>query len=481
MGETNLSWAYAQTLETRWKKLEELDGGAQDELDECFAAGSGPVVMIYRRRALQRRLDELREILESEEVDNLAERLNRAGKDRVAAMWELAVLHGLSKCGSLQKEKPLASGRRPDILYEQGALKLIADVTAVSDAGLDQDNPYHELSQLIEAAKNKLNLPNGGLDLRVQSKHEHTKRGTRTVLLLPPREKLQEFVRHGIVPQLRRQIAAGKCTLSISIDDDDVGIDITIDPTKSPFSSGSFAAYDVPKIKDRNPLYRALKAKARQLLGAAGITGVIVGDGNCVALSRRSTNWDEVSTRQIVAEFFRQFSSVDFVLLLSVRESQHGWAPYPPPVWQNDASLYIREGCDAYSELNTLFQAMIEHFPKPAMMPVNGALRAREDDYDLGHHGGYSMSGPSTVRLGLREFTEIFAGLRTLQDNGAKYVEAARRLPQDPNRLQAIVLRNLRSGRLPESIEIIKTGEEDNDDWVEIRFGEIDPAIAPLR
>ena len=91
------------------------------------------------------------------------------------------------------------------------------------------------------------------------------------------------------------------------------------------------------------------------------------------------------------------------------------------------------------------------------------------------------MLGSSIVRLGLREFTEIFAGLRTLQDNGAKYVDAARKLPQEPNHLQAIVLRNLMVGRLPESIEIIKTDEEDNDDWVEIRFGEIDPAIAPLR
>lgn len=437
--------------------------------------------MIYSRRALQRRLDELRDILEGEEVDRLAERLNRAGKDRVAAMWEVVVLHGLSKCGSLQKEAPLPSGRRPDILFEQGGIRLIADVTAVSDEGLDKDNPYHELSQLIEAAKNKLNLPIGGLDLRVRSKRENTKRGTRTVLLLPRREELQEFVQQMIVPQLRKQIAAGKFPLCISIDDDKVGLDISIHPAKSPYSSGSFAAYDVPRIKDRNPLYSALKAKAGQLVGAAGITGVIVGDGDCVALSRQSANWDEVSTKQIVLEFFRQFSSVDFVLLLSVWESQHGWSPYPPPARRNDAILYVREGCDDCAELNSLFQAMIEHFPKPAMTPLNGALRARENDYDLGHHGGYSMYGTSTVRIGLREFTEIFAGLRTLQDYGAKYVETARTLPQEPNPLQAVVLRNLRLGRLPESIEIIKTGEDDNDDWVEIRFGAIDPAIAPLR
>ena len=82
----------------------------------------GGVGMIYRRRALQRRLHDLRVVLDGEAVDKLAERLNRAGKDRVAAMWELVVLDGLSKCGPIQNEVALSSLRRPDIFFEQGAL-----------------------------------------------------------------------------------------------------------------------------------------------------------------------------------------------------------------------------------------------------------------------------------------------------------------------------------------------------------------------
>lgn len=442
--------------------------------------------MIYQRRALQRRLDELRNTLEGEVVDGLAARLNRAGKDRVAAKWETVVLHGLSRCGNIESEVALPSGRRPDVRFEKADLHLVADVTAVSDEGLDTDNPYHELSQLIEGAKRKLKLPVGGLDLRIRSRHERTRRGTRTVLLLPPRARLQAFVQEMIVPQLREQMDAGEQVLRIAIDDEDVGLDITIDPSKSPYSSNSFAAYDVPKIKDRNPLYSALRAKADQLRGAEGTTGIIVGDGDCVALSGRSTNWDETNAGHIIDEFFRQFSSVYFVLLLSVRETQLGWEP-KPPVRQNAAALFVRDGCDARAALDALFRAMMEHLPDPAMMPVNGALRAREDDYDLGHQGGYSMSG-STVRLGLREFTEIFAGLRTLQDNGAKFVEAARKLPQKPNHVQSVVLRNLMEGRLPSSIEITKTGEDDCDDWVEfgsetliplsLSFGDVASVIA---
>jgi hypothetical protein len=202
--------------------------------------------MIYQRRALQRRLDGLRDVLHCEAVDKLAERLNRAGKHRVAAMWELVALHGLSKCGHLQNDVALAFLRRPDILFEQGTLRLTADVTAVSDEGLGKGNPYHELSQLIEVAKNKLKLPTGGLDLHVRAKHESTKRGIRTVLL-PSRGKLQEFVRQMIVPQLREQMTAGTFPLRIAIDDDDVGLDITIDPTKSPYSSAALPPTTCPR------------------------------------------------------------------------------------------------------------------------------------------------------------------------------------------------------------------------------------------
>lgn len=436
--------------------------------------------MIYPRRALQRRLDELREGLDGGVVDKLAERLNCPGKDSVAAMWEVVVLHGLSRGGALQNEVALPSGRRPDIVFEQGALRFTADVTAVSDEGLNKDNPYRELHDLIEQAKRKLKLPIGGLDVTVRARHDRTKRGTRTVLMLPPRGRLQQFVSQTVVPLLREQIDAGKTVLRFAIDDDDIGLDITIDPAKSPYSSGSFATYDTPKIKDRNPLYHALRGKADQLRGADGVTGVIVGDGDCVALSRRAANWDEVSTQQIVTEFFRQFSSIDFVLLLSVQETKSGFGVFPPPVRENVASLFARAGCEARAGLNSLFDAMVRHFPTPTMTPVNGALRAREEGYGLGHHGGYTMSG-SKVRMGLREFTEIFAGLRTLRDSGAKNVEAARSHLQDSNPVQAIVVRNLLEGRLPASIEIIKTDENDNDDWIEIHFGEIDPAIAPLR
>lgn len=437
--------------------------------------------MIYHRRALQRRLNELRGVLKDEEVDKLAKDLNRPGRDRLARMWELVVLHGLSKCGSVHYEVPLASSRQPDIFFQKGDLRIIADVTTISDEGLDDANPYQELMRLVELAKGKLKLPMGGLDLAIRAREERSARGTRTVLMLPKQSGLQGFVNDVIVPRLRQQISAGSFPLRLAIEDEGVGLDLVIDPSRSPINSASFSTYDIPTIKDRNALYSALKQKAKQLRGAVGTTGIIVCDGDCVALGERSSMSRGVTIEEIVKEFFRQFSSVDFVLLLGVRQQRVTGLSQLDMQLINTKALFVRDGNEAKDELTALFDEMMLQFPQPAISPVNGGLRAREDRYPVGHHGGYQMPNGNAIRMSLREFTEIFAGLRELKDGGATNVEAARRLPAEPSRVHAAVLAYLADGRLPESINILRSGEDGSDDWVEIEFGRADPAVAPLQ
>ena len=190
---------------------------------------------MFARRALQRRLSGLRTILPEEAVSRLAARVNQPSEDRLAAIWEIVILHGLSLHGTLRSEKPLASGRRPDITFENGAVQFTADVACVSDKGLEEKNPYRELADLIEAAKTKLGLAIGGVDLRVKSKNLVNGRGTRVVLRLPPRKVLRTFVREKILPRLRAQIDAGRRVYHIAIDDEEAGLDLTIDPAKSPY------------------------------------------------------------------------------------------------------------------------------------------------------------------------------------------------------------------------------------------------------
>ena len=90
------------------------------------------------------------------------------------------------------------------------------------------------------------------------------------------------------------------------------------------------------------------------------------------------------------------------------------------------------------------------------------------------------MSG-DTIRMSLREFTEVLAGLRTLADQGSKVVPAPPALSDRPNPVQSVISTNLARGRLPTALNVVKGGEDENDDWVEIAFGDPDPAISPLR
>jgi hypothetical protein len=320
----------------------------------------------------------------------------------------------------------------------------------------------------------------GGVDLRVKSADVTTARGTKTVLRLPHRKRLETFVRERIAPVLREQIHADERILRVSIDDDEAGLDLTIDAAGSRYSSGGFASYDAPKILDRNPLYNALADKARQLRGAPGLTGVIVGDADCGALSGRHSHRGVPAGVAVAQELLRQYGSLGFVLLLTVDEQPRSFIDVGPALRSVRSMLVTRSECTVKDQLKALFDAMIEAFPKPVMMAKNAALRAREPDYDLGHHGGYEMGGPR-IRMSSRELMEVLAGLRTLADNGAKYVEASRKLPPEHSPLQSAFLRKLQEGRLPTRISVAKTDENDSDDWIEFEFGDPDPAIAPLR
>lgn len=436
--------------------------------------------MIFARRAVQKRIDFLRGAIGSSAVDDLVTRLNRPDKHRLAAMWEVVVLSSLAKCGALDHEIPLLSGRRPDIRFENEDIAFTADITCVSDSGLDEQNPYQELLRLVSAVKTKLGLPSGGLDLRVLSKDVVTRRGRRRVLRLPPKGRLAEFVRSEIMPSLRAQIAEGDAMLRVVIDDDDgPGIEITIKTNGSEFTTGSYAPYSSPTIKDRNPLYNALKSKADQIREADGITGVIVVDGDCAALSIDRVGRDTVPAEDIARELLRQCSSVDFVLMIAVRDEIGSFMPLQH-IDSLRPILVTREADDRRSQLESVFSRMLSDFPKPVNSAVNGALRAKEVGYDLGNHGEYCMHG-NKIRVSAREMMEVLAGVRTFDDGGALNISETGTKHGSKSEISSAFLNELMLGRLPARMSVIETDENESDQWIEFEFDNQDPAISPFR
>ena len=222
-----------------------------------------------------------------------------------------------------------------------------------------------------------------------------------------------------------------------------------------------------------------MRKKADQLRGADGMTGIIVGNGDCAILSELPKRRGDVGPGDIATELLRQCTSVDFVLLLTILEEVHHFGRIGPPKRWVEPLLIVRDETLG-GQLQDFFRGVLSSLPYPDSMPVNAARRAREDDYDLGHHGGYGMEG-GKIRIGSREFTEILAGLRTIKDDGAKYVGIRPTKDRRPNMFEAAVVRNLQAGRLPKTITFVRTDENDDDDWIEIEFGEPDPAISPLK
>lgn len=434
--------------------------------------------MIFARRALQRRLDELRITLGADAVSKLASRLNKPGKDRLAAMWEVVTLHALSGLGKLKHEAPLESGKQPDIAFGDGGLLITADVTTVSDEGLHEQNPWRELSDLIEKEKTRLGLPIGGLNLKIESVTQRGPRGKKITLRLPEKKHLLEFVRRSIVPELRSQLEQGILVPGLTIRNESTAVEISIDPGRSPYSSISYAAYDTPSIRDGNPLYSALKMKAKQLRGAPGLVGVLVGDGDSKTLAGKSGP-GVLNGRAIAEEFLRQHSSMHFVVLLSVRETQYSWHQHHHEERWLNAELIVSRTKQVPTDLELLFNRMLEIFPKPVQMPVNAAYRARESGFGWGHHGGYTMSG-ERLKISAREVLEILAGRTTVQDINEREDQLLGG-PRTANSVPRLLESYLSRGQLPVSISLIKTDENDNDDWIEFEFGPPDPAITPFR
>jgi hypothetical protein len=431
--------------------------------------------MIFTRRAIQRCLDELR-VLSREDLEGLVLKLNEPDAARLPAMWEVIILHALSGLGRVAYEVPQASGRRPDITFRGSGVAFTADVTCVSDAGLDAVNPVEELSDAIEACKARLGLPVGGMSLKVEGERSRTKRGERTSLLLPPRGKIEQFVRKQIEPSFREQLASGATVLEFSVDQPGVRFSVRVAGER--FNNTSYPSYNAPGSLTLNPLYNALSNKAKQLRGIEGRKGVIVCDGDCASLQPSSPLRSRFTDRQILEEFLRQNSSIHFALAVTVKEDQTSWMRGPSKPYLV-ATLVVQSGLSEAASLDTLFRQMIERMPQPKDTPVNAALRAREPGFGWGKHGGYSMSR-SSLKMSSRLLVEVLAGRRSIKELHKFHRWRFPSDPQDNNTMVNPFARWLSEGKLPVSI-VVEADPEGTDDWVEFKFGEPDPAVSVFR
>jgi hypothetical protein len=433
--------------------------------------------MIFSRRVIQRLIDEVRGI-SREQLEGLVDKLNTPSPARLPAMWELAIIHGLERYGTVEYERERPSGRKPDITFTSPAgFSFVADVTCVSDAGLEKANPVEELSHAIEACKTRLGLPVGGVTLRVEGEETRTKRGKRTTLLLPPRGQIEQFVRTKVEPVFRQQLAVKGNALNYAVNEPGVRFSVSVRDNGGT-TTIDYPSYNAPGSLTANPVYNALNNKVKQLRDVEDIKGVIVCDGDCDTLRPKlPTSNAQYTERKILAEFLRQNSSVHFAAAITVKED-NSWLSHR----REREFMVTFEGQRGFTlgpAIAEIFRATVEGMPTPHNTAVNAAMRAREPGYGWGKHGGCRMTDRS-LTMSCRLLVELLAGRRSMEEVQRLQRWRFKSDPSDDRSTLNQFERWLDEGRMPKSITI-DPDPDGSDDWVTFEFSEPDAAVSPFR
>lgn len=432
--------------------------------------------MIFSRRAVQRMLNDVKPAVTPKQYAGLVEKLNTPGPNRLPTMWEVAVLAQLVQLGSLAHEKKLPNGKRPDVFFRApNGFEFVADITTVSDRGVDKRNPYAEFSRIIEEEKRTLGLQVGGVHLDVQEESELMREGSRRRLRLPPHDQLRDYVRMSILPELRRQLETGEWPLIFEVDDETASFRLKV--TDGSHSIGSYGSYDQPTIVRQNPLFYKLQEKADdQLKEVPGLAGVIACDGDCASM-KSDGGYSTVSTDQIVKQFLADNRHIAFVMILGVKDRQKPWPNKGDVDLSIDYRTWIKSGVS--DKLSTLLVEIASRLPVPVNTATNAVYRAAEDGFGPGN-GKFCMKGRG-IQIGARHLMEVLAGLRTVEDFNRNYSFRTLSDPQDGRRMPNPFELALSQGRLPMHITVEETGENGRDHVLNIEFGDPDPALSKFR
>jgi len=435
---------------------------------------------MFARRSLQRLLDELKGKVSLEGRTKLAFEMDRQDASALGYEWELVLIYALSRVGSVDYEASFSGGtRRPDISFVSAnrAARFVADVTTISDAGLDEQNPARIFSRSLHKLKRKSGLK-GSLQHRIEAETQGPNYRNRKVRLKLPRiSEMDWFLEQHVAPQFQRISDEKLATATFLISEPGIEFTITYNE-KDCYSSSSHPSYTAAQSLKRNPVYAALKSKRDQLKksGAADPLGIFLCDGGCTLLSRPGRQQMQFGLDEVIAEFFRQHTSIAFVVVLVFPPARVH--PFEGVVKERRITGQIysnpRAAVPVVAEaILALINQGFATLPAPTATPME-ALNwiDRSAPYE-GQSIGIITHGATMVKMSARKIQEVLAGRMTAQELFAEYTRpgGARDNPFE---------RALKAGLTMVATQITQVPDCD-DDLIEIAFGLPDPAIRKFK
>lgn len=318
---------------------------------------------------------ELAPTVQGDELRRFVTGLNRGpATAALVAEWELAILYAFSRVGQTAYEE-LFDTRRPDIAFygEREVPLFVADICVPSDDQKWKDNPIDGFMQAFsrEIKKAGLNISNFHVTVNGPDRI-HYRGGPPVTLLLPKEHELKRQVFGNDFYQfLKRAGEQPEAKHNLHLLSEGVSIDIAYEPGTRRFDTMSFGhpTFDVVYDIERNPLFQALKDKAKQLK-QTGLTcqkGIIVCDGGLSLLTRMSPSGSH-SMQDVLKHFMTLHQSIAFVLVMAVK-APFGGAP------SLDWITMTKDGRDSLpDDVGAVISNMIQNVPPPIRNGHNAKL-----------------------------------------------------------------------------------------------------------
>jgi len=105
---------------------------------------------IFSKRTLQRLLNENSKLMSAVDFQKYVDRFNKDQNGFLSTEWEIAILNALSKVGDVKYEQSFGRNKHPDLFFtstENPQISFLADITAASDKGYENDNPINDFKK----------------------------------------------------------------------------------------------------------------------------------------------------------------------------------------------------------------------------------------------------------------------------------------------------------------------------------------------
>jgi hypothetical protein len=437
---------------------------------------------MFTRRVLQTMLDHMAAHLPLEARKKLARELNRQSSSALGFEWETALLFSFSHIGKIEYEAPSSQGSGPDITFAEDSatpLRFTADITTVSDDGLEDANPATRFSVALSRLRQKYELP-GSTHFTIKGEATGRRYLDRKMYLkLPPGPKIEQMLKKHVEPMFKRVRKEKRATDSVAISEPGVDIVVTYSANQR-YGGGSYPAYTAAYSLTRNPVYTSLKTKIAQLKKSTptGPLGIFLCDGGCALLENTQNYAAVVNVGQVVGEFFRQNSSLSFVVILTLAPSPS--VNFAAAVNETRITGRVYTNPQAKSPVSAellvpLINKVLAHLPAAGARPLEAlhwiANARAHEGRPIGpiSHGGTLMS--QYLKVSARKIQEVLAGRITPEQFCSEY-------SYQNSTFENPFLKALNQGLTMESVKLTRIPTMD-DDLLEFVFSP-DAAIRPI-